>query len=91
MINGLRNHKNQMLVVRESLETFKKHPELLKVVKGFMLESFIKEGSQKVDSKKPEKLDMGGLSITDACLSWDQTKKVLTELAEFKKLYGKNS
>ncbi len=85
IMDGVKHHANQMLVVRHSLKTFKKNPELLKVVKGFMLESFIKEGAQKVNPKEPGKLDMGGLSITDACLSFEHTEKILGELAEFKK------
>ena len=51
-----------------------------------MFESFLKEGNQKVNPSEPEKLDRGGLSITDACLSWEQTEKILIELVEFKKL-----
>jgi len=86
IVDGIKNHKNQILVVRESLNTFKNNPELLKIVKGFMLESFIKEGNQKVDPNNKESLDRGGLSITDACLSWEQTEEILLELTEFKKL-----
>lgn len=87
VVDGVKNHTNQVSVIHKSMKAFKEHPELLKVVKGFMIESFIKEGNQKVDPKEPKKLDMGGLSITDACLSWEQTEKLLTEFAEFKKLH----
>lgn len=83
--DGIKNYKNQISVIRESLENFKKNPALLKIVKGFMLESFIKEGNQKVDPAAPEKLDGGGLSITDPCLGWDDTEKLLLELSEFHK------
>ena len=88
MMDGIKNHTNQTLVARNSLKILKQHPELLKVVKGFMFESFIKEGNQKVNPKEPKKLDLGGLSITDACLGFEQTEKVLAKLAEFKKSYG---
>ncbi len=85
IVGGNKNHLNQILVVDESLDAFRENPDLLKVVKGFMFESFIKEGNQKVIPNEPEKLDRGGLSITDGCLSWEQTEKLLTEIAEFKK------
>jgi 3-deoxy-7-phosphoheptulonate synthase len=68
---------------------FQKNKKILKVVKGFMFESFIKEGNQKINPNEPEKLDRGGLSISDACLSWEQTEKILTELAKFKKSFNK--
>lgn len=84
-VNGVKNHCNQVTVAKEAIAMLKKNPELRRVVRGFMLESFIKAGAQKVDPKAPEKLDKGGLSITDPCLGWEQTEDVLEELAEFKK------
>jgi 3-deoxy-7-phosphoheptulonate synthase len=45
---------------------------------GVMIESFLAEGRQ--DLKNPAALEYGK-SITDACLSWDGTVPVLTELA----------
>jgi len=84
-INGIKHEENQAKVIREVLQMFKKKPELMQTVKGFMFESFLKAGAQKIDSKAPEKLDKGGLSITDPCLGWEQTEELLFELAEFKK------
>jgi len=51
-------------------------------VKGFMIESFIKDGNQQVDPNQPEKIDLSGLSITDPCLDWDSTEQFLLNLAE---------
>lgn len=84
-INGVKNHCNQMSVAREAIEMIRKHPEFLGSVKGLMLESFIKEGNQKISKENPESLDREGLSITDPCLSFEQTKEIILELAEFKK------
>lgn len=42
-----------------------------------MIESFIKAGRQDVTHS----LDMGGLSITDPCLSWDATEQLLQSIA----------
>jgi 3-deoxy-7-phosphoheptulonate synthase len=47
---------------------------------GFMLESNINEGSQKI-SEDLSQLKYG-VSLTDACLSWDSTKTLLSDLAE---------
>ena len=44
---------------------------------GFMLESNLKEGNQKLTSR-PENLEYG-LSITDPCISWETTERLLRE------------
>ena len=41
-----------------------------------MLESFIHEGNQKLDN--PEDLKYG-VSITDACINWEETVELITE------------
>jgi len=46
---------------------------------GVMLESHLVEGNQKYD---PGTASVYGQSITDACISWDQTVPVLEKLAE---------
>ncbi len=81
-VNGVKSYKQQVEVIREVIKLLKAEPELKKIVKGFMVESFIKEGSQKVDSRHPENIDLGGLSLTDACLGWKQTEELLLELNE---------
>jgi 3-deoxy-7-phosphoheptulonate synthase len=54
---------------------------------GVMLESHLEEGSQKIiPNKKPNPK----VSITDACIGWDDTKKLLLDLAKaVKKRRGK--
>ncbi len=81
-LNGEKTPRQQVEVVREVMRSIKKEPELLKIVRGFMMESFIKEGSQKVDPKHPEAIDRNGLSITDPCLGWKETEELLLELNE---------
>lgn len=46
-----------------------------------MVESFIKEGNQAIDPKNPKNIDLGGLSITDPCLGWEQTEEMILKLA----------
>jgi 3-deoxy-7-phosphoheptulonate synthase len=84
-INGEKSYRKQIQVVREVMKTMQGEPELRKVVKGFMVESFIKEGSQKINSKYPENIDLGGLSLTDPCLGWKETEKLLLELNQAQK------
>jgi len=50
---------------------------------GVMLESFLVEGRQDHSQSSPEKSSLvRGQSITDACLSWDQTLPILDQLAD---------
>jgi 3-deoxy-7-phosphoheptulonate synthase len=82
LLQGKKDYKRQSTVVHEVMDSLKTEPELKKLVKGFMLESFIKSGNQKIDEKHPEATDRNGLSITDPCLSWEDTEKLLLELRE---------
>ncbi len=50
-------------------------------VVGLMLESFLVEGNQPLDQSNPTDL-VYGQSVTDACLSWENTAPLLTDLAE---------
>lgn len=84
-INGKKDPRLQPQVIYEIIESLKSHPDLKALVKGFMLESFIKEGMQKLDPNMPHNIDLSGLSITDPCLSWEQTEKLLLDLAKRKK------
>lgn len=77
IINGIKDPLDQPYNAFNVLEEIKHHPHLIKLLKGFMFESFIKYGNQSITNN----MDMGGLSITDACLSWEQTKTMLFDLA----------
>ena len=48
---------------------------------GVMIESNLHEGNQKVPASGPAGLKRG-VSITDACIDWESTVEVLTQLAE---------
>jgi len=80
LINGKKDYKAQPDIIFKVLDSLKERPDLKPLVKGFMLESFIKEGNQNAETASP--IDLGGLSITDPCLDWDSTEKLLLDLAE---------
>jgi 3-deoxy-7-phosphoheptulonate synthase len=80
--NGKKDYRLQPQIVQEILASLKLHPELKKLVKGFMIESFLKAGNQTVDAENPGAIDLDGLSITDPCLGWQQTVEMLLDLAE---------
>ena len=46
---------------------------------GAMLESHLLPGNQKLDESDPTKLQYG-ISITDACIGWEETEQLVTEV-----------
>ena len=80
IINGKKEFNSQGDIALQVLNNLKDKPGLQKVVKGFMLESFIKSGNQVITD--PTNIDLGGLSITDPCLGWEKTEAFLLQLAK---------
>ncbi len=79
------NHANsgkdpfqQPRIIREVLNSARYNKEIGKIVKGFMVESYIEDGNQKVDAEN----HVYGKSITDACLGWEKSKKLIYDIAE---------
>ncbi|KAI1339619.1 hypothetical protein F5Y15DRAFT_383242 [Xylariaceae sp. FL0016] len=75
--NSEKNHKNQPKVAASLAEQISKGES---GIMGVMIESNINEGSQKVPKEGPAGLKHG-VSITDACIGWEDTVSVLDTLA----------
>lgn len=75
--NSLKDHRNQPKVAATIGEQLKEGQD---GIVGVMIESFINEGAQKVPVEGPAGLQKG-VSITDACISWETTVDVLEGLA----------
>ena len=73
--NSGRNPLEQPRIVREVLQSCRQAPELKKLVKGFMIESYLEDGCQSVGGST------WGQSITDPCLGWEKTERLIRELA----------
>ncbi|MBO5541920.1 MAG: 3-deoxy-7-phosphoheptulonate synthase [Acholeplasmatales bacterium] len=77
------NHNNsnkqfleQTRIAKEVLHS-KNHSEIInKYVKGLMIESYLEDGNQKPDG------GIYGKSITDPCLGWEKTEKLIREIAD---------
>jgi 3-deoxy-7-phosphoheptulonate synthase len=74
--NSNKRYKDQPRIALEIMENRRQSPTLRKIVRGLMIESFIAEGTQKPDE------NIYGKSITDPCLGWADTEKLVLELAE---------
>ncbi|KAK5076120.1 3-deoxy-7-phosphoheptulonate synthase [Lithohypha guttulata] len=75
--NSLKNHKNQPKVARTLADQIEGGDE---GIMGVMIESHINEGAQKVPPEGKKGLKYG-VSITDACIHWEDTETVLEMLA----------
>lgn len=82
MINGKKDFRLQPAVIEAVMESRQQFPEIKNLVKGFMVESFLKEGCQKINPDHPGAVDRSGLSITDRCLGWETTQTMLLNLTE---------
>jgi 3-deoxy-7-phosphoheptulonate synthase len=74
--NSGKKHSEQPRICLEVLRSRKYSPMLAAIVKGFLIESFIEDGNQKSDE------NIYGKSITDPCLGWNSTEKLLKEIAD---------
>jgi 3-deoxy-7-phosphoheptulonate synthase len=82
LVNGKKDPRLQPPIIFDVIKSIENKPNLKNLVKGFMVESYLKEGNQKVDELYPENIDLNGLSITDPCLDWCQTEEMLLTLAK---------
>ncbi len=73
--NSAKHYKQQIRIVEEVLQNRSYDPDFRKIVKGFMVESFLVEGCQKHDV-------VFGQSITDPCLGWEDTERLILDIAE---------
>ncbi len=73
--NSAKRYKQQIRIVKEVLQNRRYDRDFKKAVKGFMIESFLVEGCQKHDT-------VFGQSITDPCLGWEDTERLIYDIAE---------
>ncbi len=74
--NSNKKFDEQPRIVSEVLHSRHMNPDLEKLVKGVMVESYLVEGTQKLSE------GTYGKSITDPCLGWEATEKLLYTMAE---------
>ena len=75
--NSGKQFKQQLRIVKEVLHNRKVSNDIHDLVKGVMVESYLVEGNQKISDHQTY-----GQSITDACIGWEDTEKLLYDIAE---------
>ncbi len=74
--NSGKQYLEQIRITREVLHSRRNSEEVGKMVKGLMIESYIEDGNQKIGE------GIYGKSITDPCLGWEKTEKLILEMAD---------
>ncbi|RHU86096.1 3-deoxy-7-phosphoheptulonate synthase [Clostridiaceae bacterium OM08-6BH] len=74
--NSNKQYLEQIRIAKEILHSRRYSDDIHKMVKGLMIESYIEDGSQKIHDH------VYGKSITDPCLGWEKTERLLFEIAE---------
>lgn len=74
--NSNKDYTQQPRIVKEVLHSRKLNQDIENLVKGVMIESYIEPGSQKVGDH------IYGKSITDACLGWEDTERLIYTIAD---------
>ncbi len=74
--NSGKKYLEQVRISKEILHSCRYSADVHKLVKGLMIESYIEDGCQKPDE------NVYGKSITDPCLGWDKTERLVLDLAE---------
>ncbi len=74
--NSNKQYLEQIRICKEVLHSRRHSADIEKMVKGFMIESYIEDGCQKVDG------GVYGKSITDPCLGWEKSERLVLDIAE---------
>jgi 3-deoxy-7-phosphoheptulonate synthase len=74
--NSNKHYMEQPRIIKEVLHNRRISPEISKLVKGVMIESYIENGSQTIHEH------IYGKSITDPCLGWEESENLIYTIAE---------
>ncbi len=73
--NSGKNFRAQIFIAKEVMRLRRESPVCRNILKGLMIESFLEEGRQ-------DRAEVFGKSITDPCLGWADTERLILDLAE---------
>lgn len=74
--NSGKKYLEQPRIAKEVLYSCRYNSDIDKIVKGFMIESYIEDGTQGIGE------GCYGKSITDPCIGWEKTERLIYELAD---------
>ena len=74
--NSGKKYLEQIRISKDVMHSARHSNDVKKLVKGLMIESYIEDGAQKIGE------GVYGKSITDPCLGWQKTEKLIFDLAD---------
>lgn len=74
--NSAKKYQEQPRICKEVLHSCRHSGEIKSMVKGFMIESYLEPGCQKIGD------GVYGKSITDPCLGWEDTVRLVQDIAD---------
>lgn len=74
--NSGKKYLEQVRIAKEILHSCRHNDHIRKLVKGLMIESYIEDGTQKIGE------GIYGKSITDPCIGWDKTERLVLDIAD---------
>lgn len=74
--NSGKKYLEQIRIAKEVLHSCRHDADVKKLVRGFMIESYIEDGAQKIGEC------IYGKSITDPCLGWEKTERLIYDIAD---------
>jgi 3-deoxy-7-phosphoheptulonate synthase len=77
--NSGKKYLEQIRIAKEVLHSASHNENIDKIFRGLIIESYIEDGNQKVED------GVYGKSITDPCLGFEKTEKLILELAEMRR------
>lgn len=76
--NSNKQYEQQIRIVKEVLHSRQVSPDISRLVKGVMIESYLEPGAQKIGCTN----HVYGKSITDPCLGWAESEKLVYTIAD---------
>ena len=74
--NSGKQYLEQIRIAKDVLHSMRASEDIHGLVKGLMIESYLEDGAQKIGE------GVYGCSITDPCLGWEKSEKLIYDLAE---------
>ena len=74
--NSGKKYLEQIRIAKDIVYSRSQNPDIKRLVKGLMIESYLEDGAQAIDEH------VFGKSITDPCLGWKKTEKLILDIAD---------
>lgn len=74
--NSGKKYLEQVRISKEILHSMRHNDHIARLVKGLMIESYIEDGAQKIGE------GVYGKSITDPCIGWEKTERLVLDIAD---------